>query len=56
MRVTLTSKVCIRFGLIASLISTVRAPLTPYRERHDIAALFSQHLYRLSITKENKDY
>lgn len=33
MSVTPTSKVCIRFGLIASFISTVKAPLTPCEER-----------------------
>lgn len=30
---TPTSNVCIRFGLMASFISTVKAPLTPCEER-----------------------
>lgn len=33
MCVTPTSKVCIRFGLMASFISTVKAPLTPCKGR-----------------------
>lgn len=31
----LTSRVCIRFGLMASFIKTVKAPVTPYRREKD---------------------
>lgn len=51
MVVTPTSKVCIRFGLMASFISTVKAPLTPCEKRqHNTRANQAGRNY--SIMKE----
>lgn len=50
MCVVLTSRVCIRLGLMASFISTVSAPLTPCREMQQ-GIMSAQYLIRRSRQK-----